>query len=191
MTNPFNSTALFLITTLFDLSIFILIIRVILAWVKADYYNPVTQFIIKVTQPLVGPLRRIIPTFAGVEYASIAIMLLLELLKFFLISIITIGTPNIFGLFILAVADILKGFLNVFFYAILIQAILSWVQSNYSPVTQILSQITAPILRPLHRIIPPVGGFDITPIPAMILLQVLILLIVNPLMSMGVVNAFG
>ncbi len=191
MTNALNNTGLFLINTLFDLYMLVWVIRIILVWVHADYFNPLTQFIIKLTKPIVAPLRRIIPTYANIEFASIIIVILLGMLKFFLVGMITMGLPNIFGLLLLAIADVFKYVLNVFFYAILLQAILSWVQFGFSPANYLLAQITAPIMRPFQRIIPPIGGFDITPIPVLIILQVLLILIANPLLLMGMDMAFG
>jgi YggT family protein len=86
--------------------------------------------------------------------------------------------------------DAIKIFLFVFFYAIVLQAILSWMQP-YSDVNRLLALFTSPIMRPLHRVIPTVGGFDITPIPALILLQLLIMLCADPLMSTGMRLSLG
>lgn len=186
MTDSLNSAALFLINTLFDLYLIVLMTRIILAWAHADYYNPVTQLIVRLTQPVISPLRRIIPNVRGIELSTVVVILLLEILKFLLIGFVAFGLlGNIFGLFILAFADSIKLLLNTFFYAIFLQAILSWVQQGYSPVSRVLSQITTPIMRPFQRLIPPVGGFDLSPIPAMIFLQLLIILLVVPLSNLG------
>lgn len=188
---PLSTAAIFLVNTLFDLYLFVLMIRLILAYNRANYFNPITQFIIKLTQPLVVPVRRILPNFRNIEFSTLILILLIEIVKFFLLGILSGSLLNPIGLPLLAVADALKILLNTFFYAIFIQAILSWVQQGYSPVNQILDQITQPILRPFHRIIPNIGGFDITPIAALILLQLLIILVVNPLTTLGVGMTFG
>lgn len=191
MQNSLSMAALFLINTIFDLYLLILMARIILAWVHADYYSPLTQIIVKLTKPIIDPLRRFIPNFKGIELSTLLVILILEIIKFFLIGLLTIGFPgNILGIFILAAADVIKIFLNTFFYAILIQAILSWIQP-YSPVIRMLSQLTYPVMRPIQKYIPPVGGFDISPIPAMIILQLLIILIVGPLQNIGMQIAFG
>ena len=191
MPNAINSAGLFLITTLFDLYIFVVLARILLVAVKADYFNPMSQFVIKLTQFIITPMRRVIPNFRQIELASVVLVILLEMLKFFLISMILITTPNMIGLIVLGLADALKAMLNIFFYAILLQAILTWVQTGYSPVAYLLSQITAPLMRPFRRIIPPINGVDISPLPAMIVLQLLIILIVGPLFVVGQVMAFG
>jgi YggT family protein len=185
MPNPINNASLFLINTLFDLYLFVIIARIILAYVRVDYYNPLTQFIIKITQPVITPLRRKIPNIGNVETASIVFALLLEIIRFALIGFIVVGTANIVGILLLSAADILKTIINVFFYAIIIQAIMSWVQQGYNPMSQILMQVTAPIMRPLHRFIPPIGGIDISPIVALIGLQFLSILLINPLLATG------
>lgn len=182
--NTFNDAGIFLVSTLFDLYLSVLIIRLILVWVRTDYYNPISQFVIKLTKFLVNPVRRIIPNIANIELSCLVIFLLIELLKFFLICLMTFGLPHITGLLILAFASGLKLFLSIFFYAILITAILSWIHAGYSPVMQVAMQITAPILRPLQRLIPPIAGFDISPIPAMLILQFCIILI-SPLFVIG------
>lgn len=192
MTNSLNTAALFLINTLFDLYLVVLMARMILAWVHADYYNPITQVIIKLTQPVISPLRRALPNFKGIELSTLIVILSLEVIKFFLIGLVTFGLPsNFFGLFILAGADTIKLLLNTFFYAIVLLAILSWVQQGYSPVARVLMQMASPIMRPFQRLIPPIGGFDLSPIPAMIFLQLLIILLVVPLLNLGTALTFG
>lgn len=186
-----TNAGLFLINTLFDLYLFVLVVRLILAYSRADYFNPLTQIVIKVTQPIVAPVRRMVPNYRGIEFSTLIWILALEMIKFLLLGLISVGLPNVVGLAVLAIGDTLKTILSTFFYAIFIQAILSWFQQGYSPVHQLLNQLTAPIMRPLQRVIPTVSGFDITPIPALILLQLSIILLVNPLMRAGAGLAFG
>lgn len=177
MTDSFENAGVFLISTLFNLYLFVLVVRLILAFVQANYFNPLTQLIIKLTQPLVAPLRRVIPTYRGIEYSTLVLILFFELLKIILLSAMTIGLPNMVELFVFTVADSLKLILNTFFYAILLRAILSWFQPGFSPAGQLLEQISSPIMRPLQRMIPPINGIDITPIPALIILQLLVILL--------------
>lgn len=185
MPTSLDNGTLFLISTLFDLYLMILGVRLILCWTRANYFNPLSQVIAKLTHPIIVPLRRIFPTYANIELATVIVMLLLEGIKFLLLSLLTMGIPHAAGIILLSLADMIKLVVNTFFYAILLQAILSWVQQNHSPLGELLSQITTPILRPLHRIIPPLGGLDITPIPAMILLQLINIVLVTPLSQLG------
>lgn len=192
MLNPLQNAELFLINTLFDLYLLILMIRFILCWVRADYFNPVTRFIVRMTQPIISPLRRLIPTYANIEFATLFFILVLEVAKFFLVGLIVFGMPKaVAGILILACADTLKLLLNAFFYAIFLSAILSWFQPGYSPMVQLLTRLTSPIMQPIQRLIPPVGGFDLSPIPALIILQLLIIVLVSPLQTIGMGIAFG
>lgn len=190
MPESIRAGLLFLINTLFDIYLFALIVRIILVYIGSNYFDPLTQFIVKLTDSVVKPIRRFIPNVRRLELSSMVLVLTLELIKFLLISFLSFGFPDILGLFMLAIFDSIKLVIETFFYAILLQAILSWFQPN-SPMNFTLAKITAPIMRPLHRVIPNIGGIDITPIPAMIILQLLIIVIINPLMAFSMGVAFG
>lgn len=177
MSGSLTNAGLFLVNTLFDLYLFILCIRLLLAWVRADYFNPMTHFVIKLTEPVITPLRRIVANRGNLEMSTLSFILFLEIIKFLLISLFFDSMPDFTTLLLLAISSTLKLILSTFFYAILLQAILSWIQPGYSPITQILAQLSSPILRPLQRLVPPVAGFDITAIPALIILQLLIILL--------------
>jgi len=187
MLDTIDNAFIFLIETLFNLYILILMLRMILQWVGAHFYNPVSQFIVKLTNPVVKPLRQILPPLKGVDLASMIILVALEFIKLFLVIWLkTQMLPGPIGLIIMAFGDILGVVLSVFFFAIIISVILSWVSPRqYNPLTEILHLITEPLLRPARKIIPPIAGFDISPIPVLIILQFLTMLIANPLMNTG------
>ena len=190
MSEPIHAGLFFLLNTLFDLYLFILTLRLMLAFVGANYFDPVTQFIIKLTDFLVKPLRSLIPNIKRLETATLVIILLFESLKFFLISTLTIGFPTVYGVIILSMGDAIKFIIQIYFYAILLQVIISWVQPA-APINRLLYQLISPIMRPLQRCIPPIGGLDITPIPALIILQLLLIMIVSPLLNIGWSAALG
>jgi YggT family protein len=184
---PLQNASAFLIHSIFDLYLFILLLRFILQYLRVDYYNPFTQFVVKATSPVVVPLRRIVPGFYGIDFATIIAILVLTGVKISLIMFVSMHKfPAIAGLLIWSFGEIFALTINLFFYAILMTVILSWVapMSN-SPITPILYRLTEPLMRPVRRLIPPIGGFDITPIPVMITLQVLKILIADPLTQMG------
>lgn len=185
MPNALNNAGLLLIHTIFDLYIIVLLIRMILLWARADFFNPITQIIVKLTNPIITPLKHFIPNLYGIECASALIVLLLEIAKFYLIMLLTFGKPHLIGLLILSIADTLKLTINIFFYAILLQAILSWVQGIHSPIGHTLTKMTSPILKPFQRMFKPISGFDISPIPAMLMLQLLLILLITPLTNYG------
>lgn len=190
MSPPLHQALIFLISTVFELYLIVLILRLILVWIRADYFNPLVQFITRLTDVIVKPLRRVTKNIGRVETASCIWIILIDMLKFILILALTLGYFNLPGVFILTLADILRLFIQVFTYAIILQAIMSWVQP-YSPINYILYQVTSPITRPFQRLIPPIGGIDVSPIPAIIVLQVLLILLVNPLNNLGMAMVLG
>lgn len=185
MGSPITNASFFLISTLFDLIIFLFLIRFILAGVHANYFNPLTTVIDRLTKRVVKPIKRIAPSYRNFETASLLIVFILEIIKFYLLATIMYGSPNISGVVVLSVADILKNIVNIYFWAIIIQALLSWVSPGYTPLAELLAKITWPLVRPVHRLIPPIGGIDITPIPILLGLQLIIILFINPLVAYG------
>ena len=159
--NPF----VFLIDILLHLYMTALMLRIILQWVRADFYNPVSQFIVKITNPPVKPMRKIIPGLWGIDMATLVIVLLLSLLK----TVVVYGPVPVEILIIKALIETINLSLSIFLYAIIIQAVLSWVNPDpYNPVIGLLNSITWPILKHFKKLIPNMGGFDISPIFAII-----------------------
>lgn len=163
--NPF----VFLIDILFHLYTVILMLRLILQWARADFYNPVSQFIVKITNPLVKPLRRIIPGFFGIDFATLVLIFALTTIKILIVYSLS-GYSLFSGLLIITILlDVVDLLLNIFLFAIIIQALLSWVNPDpYNPVVALLNSLTWPILKHFRKLIPPISGFDISPIFAII-----------------------
>ncbi len=178
----------FLITTLFELYILVVMLRFLLQWVRADFYNPVSQFIVKVTNPPLRPLRRIIPGIAGLDMAAVVLMLALQLIALGLVLVLRGKGFPIGTLFIWSFAELVNLAFNVFIFSILIQAILSWVNpGSYNPVNAILHSLNEPLLRPARRLLPPMQGLDLSPLLVIIALQVIKMLVIPPLryLAMG------
>lgn len=184
MSDTLRAALIFLITTVFDLYLFVLTIRLILAWVSADYFHPATQFIVKCSNFLIVPLRKYIPNIKRLETATLISILVLSMIKFFLVSLLSFGLPNVGGLGILALSDAIKLIIQTFFYAILLQAILSWIQPA-SPILPVLEKFNSPLIRPFRRVIPLISGVDISPLVVLILLQLLNLILVKQLIYIG------
>ncbi len=181
--NPFSNAGVFLISTLFGLYILAFMLRLILQMVRADFYNPVSRFIVKITNPPLKPLRRFIPGFAGIDMASVIIMLALQMLEFFIITLLrNFPAPDILGLTLYAFIELVTLGFYVFLFSIFILAILSWINpGQYNPINNLLSQITAPVLRPVRRLLPPMSGMDLSPMFAMVGLWLIKLLLLDPL----------
>ncbi len=189
----FSNAGAFLIQTLFGLYILVVMLRFLLQWVRADFYNPLSQFIVRITNPPLLPLRRLIPGFGGLDSAAIVLMLLLQYAELLLLSLLPGQVlPNLAGLGALALVELLSLGLNVFLFAIFIQAILSWVGGGaWNPATALLHQLTAPVLRPFRNLIPPVSGMDLSPMAAIIAIYLAMLLIIAPLRDLAAGLAYG
>jgi YggT family protein len=164
--------------------------RLILAWVGADYHNPITQFVVKMTSFFIKPMKKFLPDIRGIETSTLVAIILVEVIKFFLITVLSFGLPNIFGLIILGIGDFIQLLIWALSIALILQVILSWVQPG-SHVHQTLDKFTSPLMRPFQRVLPPVAGIDISPIPALIILQLLIIVLVNPMKGVGLGMAIG
>ncbi|MGL5046853.1 MAG: YggT family protein [Shewanella sp.] len=152
----------FLITTLFDLYLMVVILRIWLQLARADFYNPFSQFIVKATQPLIGPMRRILPSLGRFDTASFVLALLVMMIKVLLISLIAGGGIDVLLFLMFAVVSVIKKAGVLLFWMLLIRAILSWFNQGYNPIVMIMGQLTEPVLAPIRRIIPPIGGLDLS-----------------------------
>ena len=182
----FSNAGVFLVQTLFGLYILAVMLRLLLQMVRASFYNPLSQFLVKITNPVLVPLRRIIPGIAGFDVASLVLLLALQLMQLVLIALMLDQGLGIGGLLVLAIAKLIGLLVNVFFFSILIQVILSWVRpGDDSPVSALIYSLNEPLLGPARRMLPPMGGFDLSPILVMIGLQLLSLLVVAPLTDLA------
>jgi YggT family protein len=178
LTNP----VVFLIQTLFGLYILAVMLRFLLQLVKADFYNPISQFLVKATNPALKPLRRIIPGFGGIDLSSVVLAWLLKAIELFLIITIAGTSSNLIAPFIWAIPELIELLINIYLFGILIQVILSWVNpGSYNPATALLYSLTGPLMRPAQKILPPMGGLDLSPMLVMIGLILLKMLLLPPL----------
>jgi YggT family protein len=183
MLSPFNNAGLFLIQFIFDLYIFILLLRVVLQWVHTDPNNHLFSLVSKLTNPPLKPLLRIIPNQHGIDLAAVSLLLVLEAIKItFLVGLQINTTPHLLGLFILGFAELLNQLINIFFYAVLALVILSWISPlAHGPLIEILVRISEPLIRPIRKILPHFSGFDFSPLIILICLKLLTIILVQPL----------
>jgi len=188
-----SNAGVFLIKTLFGIYEIIILLRFLMQMVRADFYNPISQFVVKATSLPLKPLRRLIPGAAGMDMASLVLLLVVIIVELLLLSLVsTLPMPSAFGLAALALVELLKLTINVFLFSVIILAILSWVSpGGYNPVANLLFQITAPLMRPARRMLPPMGGLDLSPMLVIIALYLLILLLVDPLQNWAGHLAYG
>ena len=192
------SPLMLIINTIFDLYILLVLLRFLLQMFRADFYNPVSQFIVKLTTPPLRLLRRFIPSVAGQDAASIVLCLVLIYAKFMVMRLLSIpavhiggvmapiGAVSYGGLLVYCIADLVALSLTVFLVAIIIQVIISWVSpGHYNPVIGLVNRIAEPVLRPVRKFLPPIGGLDLSPLFASLLLLVAKMLIVPPIIHLG------
>ena len=168
----------FLVETLFGLYLMVVVLRLWLQLVRADFYNPFSQFVVKVTQPVVGPLRRFIPAIGKFDTATFVFALLIACLKTFVIVALVRGLSiDPVSLVIVGFIEVVKEVFNLMFWMLIIRALLSWVSQGQNPIELVIAQLTEPFLRPIRKIIPPIGGLDLSVLVAIIALQFVKLLL--------------
>lgn len=178
MTNP----AIFLIDALFSLYILIVVLRFLLQWVHADFYNPISQFLVKATHPPLEQLRRFVPSVGKIDTSSIVLALLLQMLADFFIFMLKGVMVSLSALVILSFSQLVNLLLNIFVFAVFARALLSWFNpGNHNPATSILYSITEPILTICRKIIPSFGGIDLSPLVILVLLQLTKMMVLPPL----------
>ncbi|MCG7899373.1 MAG: YggT family protein [Candidatus Thiodiazotropha lotti] len=181
LTNP----VVFLVQTLFGLYILAILLRFLLQIVKADFYNPISQFLVKVTNPPLKLLRRVIPGFGGIDLSSLILAWVLKTAELFIVILIAGQSASLLGPLLLAIPELIELTINIFLFAVLIQVILSWVSpGNYNPAVSLLYSLTGPVMRPAQKLLPPVGGLDLSPMLVMIGLVLLKMLLIPPLQQL-------
>lgn len=181
-----TTAAIYVLQTVGSLYLLIILLRFVLQLVRADFYNPLSQFAVKATQPLLKPLRRIIPSLFGLDMSSLVLAIIVQLVLMALTLLLAYGiTGNPLQLLIWSVIGVTALFLKIFFYALIISVILSWVApGSHNPGAELVNQICQPALAPFRRILPSLGGLDISPILAFMVLKLLDMLVINNLAAM-------
>jgi YggT family protein len=172
------SALIYIIQSLLTLALAVVLLRLFLQWSRADFRNPICQGIVRVTNPLIIPLRRILPPIGRIDTASVVAVLLVAIVEVVIITSLS-GIP-LDPLFVLraALLEIVTKTLWLYFYAIFLYALISMVAPGvYSPLQALLTSICEPVLRPIRRIIPPLGGIDLSPLWAGILIQAILILL--------------
>lgn len=170
-----NEIFTYLVQTLLSLYLVAILLRFLLQLVRADFYNPISQFLVKVTNPLVVPLRRVLPGYGGIDTASLVLALLIQVLSIVsLLALYGVGLPGVLQLLVWAVLGLIGLLVNIYFFALLAMIILSWIAPGTGhPAVFLLYQITEPVMAPFRKLIPAAGGIDFSPILVFILINVI------------------
>jgi len=171
----FSEISGYLIQTFLSIYLVAMLLRFLLQVVKADFYNPISQFLVKITNPLVIPLRKIIPGYGGLDLASLLLALVLQAGGIVAILLLNgLEAPSPLQLLIWASLGIVGLLVNIYFFALLAMIILSWVApGSNNPAIYLLYQITEPVMAPVRKMLPPMGGLDFSPILVFILINVI------------------
>lgn len=183
--SPLSQVGLLLINTAGSMILFIVMLRFLLQLVRADFYNPISQFVVKFTNPILIPLRRVIPGFGGLDVSSLLLAYGVQLLTMAAIILVAgYGVPWP-KLFIWAVIGIASLLLNIYFWGLIVIVVASWIAPNsYNPALILVNQILEPVIRPIRSKMPDLGGLDLSPIVVFLLIQVVEIMVLRPLASM-------
>jgi YggT family protein len=172
------SALIFIIDTLLSLALFVVLARLLLQWARADFRNPLCQAVVRITNPFIVPMRRVLPPMGKIDTASVVAVLIVACIKvgvFFTLH--GIAPPPLTWVREIAV-EIVRTLLMTYFYAILLYALLSLIApGGYSPLQSVLATLCEPVLRPFRRVIPPIAGIDLSPLWAVIAIQAILLLV--------------
>ena len=186
-----NDIAIYLLQTGLGFYLIIVMLRFIMQLVMADFYNPISQFVFKATQPLVGPLQTILKPIGRFDPASLTLATALQIAGIvFLLTLNNVTTPNPVTLFLWGFVGALGLLVKIYFYALLATIILSWISPGGSnPAAYLLHQITEPVMAPVRSLLPPMGGLDFSPIVVFILINIIEIALRNIAQSIGLFPA--
>ena len=181
-----GNAATFLVETLFGLYILIVMLRLLLQWARADFYNPLSQFIVKATQPVLAPMRRTLPSVGGIDLACVVLLVALQFVELWMVTGLLGQRAPAMALLVYSFAELVQLAIYIFLFSILIQVIMSWINpGSYNPVLSVLYSLNEPLLAPARRVVPPIGGLDLSPIVVMVALQLVAILLVGPLRQLA------
>jgi YggT family protein len=182
-----NTAAVYVLQTLGSLYLLIVLLRFVLQLVRAIFYNPLCQFAVKATQPLLKPLRRLIPSIAGLDTASLVLAVLVQLLLMVVtLSLMGFNPVSVIPqLLVWSLIGVTSLFFKVFFFALIVSVILSWVApGSHNPGAQLVNQLCEPLLAPFRKLLPNLGGLDLSPIFAFIALNLVDRFVIGNLAAM-------
>lgn len=181
----YANPVIFLIETFVSLYILAVMLRFLLQWVNADFHNPFSQFLVKITHPPLKVMRRAIPAVGRVDSASLVLMLGLQMLSGYLIFALQGSAMPVEAVFVWALMELISLLINIFVFAILIQVVISWINPGaYNSATSLIYYLTEPLLGTVRRAIPPIAGIDLSPLVVLVGFQVLKMLTFPPMMQL-------
>ena len=171
----------FLVETLLSLYISAIVIRFLLGYARADFYNPLSQFLVKITNPILVPVRRYIPSLGKLDTSAVTVALVLMFIKTVLLAGLMGGSLNILTSAWVSVGELIRSVIWIYIIALILMAVISWIGSSQgNPVAPLVNSLVSPLVTPVRRRLPPVGMLDLSPMAVMMGLYIL-LIVVNGL----------
>lgn len=181
-----GNAASFLISTILGFLVLAALLRLLFAQVRADFYNPLSQFVVKVTNWAVVPLRRLIPAIGRLDSGVVVFLVGVQMIELALIALVSGFGVNPLGLPVWALGELLGLTVTVLVVSIFIEVIASWISpGGYNPMLDIVMRLNRPILTPARRMLPDLGGFDLSPLVALVALQLVKMLLIAPITDIG------
>jgi len=181
-----SDTGIFLIDTVIGLYTLVVMLRFLFQLTGADFYNPISQTVVKLSNPPLVRLRRVVPSLPGIDTAAVVLLLILEMCRIAGINLLSGHSPTIVGLVVLSVGELLKLAIYIIIFSIFIRAMLSWFSgAGYTPVLRLMHTFTEPVLKIFRRLLPVTGGMDFSPIAVFIVFMVVLKIVVQPLLDFG------
>ena len=179
MGNSAIGAIVFIISSLAQLYILVLLLRLLMPFLHIPFNNPLAQGILRLTSPLVSPVRRVLKPAGRLDTATLVVAFGLQYLTILVIVLLLKSRPSILPIAVTAIIDLVILTIRLFIFAIIVRVVLSWFGGGtaYNPAIALLDRLTEPVMRPFRRFVPPIGGIDISPAIAIILLIALTILI--------------
>ncbi len=190
MGSAVQQTLMFIVQFIFGMYSFIIVLRLWLRMANADYNHPFVASIAKSTTPVIRKLQKYLPDFGNIETASLVLLLLVTLVKLLLVSFISGHIPQPIALLGWTLASMIEVVLDTVFYLMIMMAILSWIPNAQPMLYDLLMQITAPLLMPVRRVVPLLGGMDLSPVIVLIVVQIIEMLLIQPVIRASLMAAF-
>jgi len=182
----FANAGQIVIQFVFGALIALIVLRVLLQWVRANFYNPICQFVYKATNPVLMPLRKVIPAWRNLDIAGIALAWLVTALKLVLLYATVGQTLGVLGLAVLALSDLIDFVLLLYIVLVLARVVISFAGADsYHPIVPPILQLTEPVMKPFRRLLPNVGGLDFSPVVVLLAITLARVLIAKPLLDLG------
>ena len=182
--SPVSQVGLLLVNTLGSLLLLIIVLRFLLQLVRADFYNPLSQFIVKATNPVLLPLRQLVPNIAGIDTAAIVLAVIVQYI--FMCGLLVLAGNGAalpwLNMVAWAAIAVVALVLNIYFWGLIITVIASWIAPNsYNPALILINQLLEPVVRPIRKAMPDMGGLDLSPIVIFLLIQMIEILFIRPM----------